>query len=282
MNKKLTIISIMIFLIAALSGCISGNKQIDSITTQSSAIENIPPIPIISAPETAFFGETIEFDASQSYDKDGTIKTYTWYFGDETTKKGQKIEHIFEIPDDFDPKKTPYIYYVQLNIADNNESYITCQDSIILYPKQYTLFLDSSHLSTDKPEENIYKTKASLGILKLNPVEELSYDLTEEIPLQKCTWKAKIHLEKPLLAFVKGATLTLYDKNGEEITKTDENIGLISLWKEKKIEFSGEITNPEEFKSIKLVIHGLVLRNKINILFGGEQPSQIIFDFTTN
>lgn len=273
MNEKLTIISTTIFLIAALSGCISEEQKIDPITMQSSAIKNIPPIPIISAPETAFFGETIEFDASQSYDKDGTIKTYTWYFGDETSKKGQKIKHIFEIPNDFDYEKSPYIYYVQLNIVDNNGSCITRQNPIVLYPKQYTLFLDSEHLSTDKPLKNSDKIKSS---------EELLYDLTGKISLQKCTWKAEIYLEKPILAFVKGATLTLYDKNGEEIAKTDENIGLISLWKEKKIEFSGEITSPEEFKSIKLVIHGFSLRNKINILFGGEQPSQIIFDFTTN
>ena len=263
----------MIFLIAALSGCISEEQNIDPITIQSSAIKNILPIPIISAPETAFFGETIEFDASQSYDKDGTIKTYTWYFEDETSKKGQKINHVFEIPNDFDYERSPYVYSVQLNIIDNDGSCITRQNPIVLYPKQYTLFLDSEHLSTDKPLESSDKIKSS---------EELSYDLTDEISLQKCTWKAEIYLEKPLLAFVKGATLSLYDKNGEEITKTDENIGLISLWKEKKIEFSGEITSPEEFKSIKLVIHGLVLRNKISILFGGEQPSQIIFDFTTN
>ncbi|RLF55665.1 MAG: hypothetical protein DRN27_10395 [Thermoplasmata archaeon] len=270
-NRKLTIISIMIFLIAALSGCISEEQKIDSITIQSSVIKNIPPIPVISSPKSAFFGETIEFDASQSYDKDGTIKSYTWYFGDETSKKGQKINQVFEMPNDFDYKKSPYIYYVQLNIVDNNGSCIICQNPVILYLKQYTMFLDSGHLLIDKPLKNSDKIKLS---------DESSYDLTDEISLQKCTYKAEIYLEKPLLTFVKGATLTLYGENGEEISKTDENIGLISFWKEKKIGFSGEITGPVKFKSIKLVIHGFPLRNKINIMFGGEQPSQIIFDFT--
>ena len=38
---------------------------------------------------------SVEFDASASYDTDGTIQSYYWTFGDGTEETGNQISHIF-------------------------------------------------------------------------------------------------------------------------------------------------------------------------------------------
>jgi hypothetical protein len=43
---------------------------------------------------------------------------------------------------------------------------------------------------------------------------------------------------------------------------------------------NGKIDNDEELKSIKLIIKGFSLREKISILYGGEKASFISFNFT--
>jgi parallel beta-helix repeat protein len=56
---------------------------------------NFPPIPDIGGPYTGVASEIIVFDASQSYDKDGTITNYIWQFGDGTTATGMNPTHTF-------------------------------------------------------------------------------------------------------------------------------------------------------------------------------------------
>ncbi|MCK5031384.1 MAG: hypothetical protein KAR64_07955, partial [Thermoplasmatales archaeon] len=70
MNKKLVIILMLMLVLSTLfSGCLEEDKQTGQYVSSSS---NSAPIPIVNAPETAYFGETIEFDGAGSYDSDGT------------------------------------------------------------------------------------------------------------------------------------------------------------------------------------------------------------------
>lgn len=278
MNKKIVVVLIPVLLISILSGCLGGNKSIEDGTSPS---RNSAPVPIINAPEIAYFGETIEFDASGSYDEDGTIETYTWFLGEDIPKEGVMVTHTFTPPDDFDPKKCPYIYPVQLDVVDNNGSYSHYIGQITLFPAGYTFYLDSSKLTMEKPSSNQEKIKASYGIFKFNPLQELTYKLPDFVEIYPCTWNATIHIEKPRLTIVSRVSLALYNKTGEIIAKADSSFKLFSLWKEKTILIGGEIVKLEEFKSIKLTVYGFSLRNKIGILYGGEKASQICFDFTT-
>ena len=57
---------------------------------------NREPVALFSAtPETAEIGETISFDASESYDPDGTIVSYLWDFGDGSTANGVEVDHAY-------------------------------------------------------------------------------------------------------------------------------------------------------------------------------------------
>ena len=70
-----------------------------------------PPVAIFTeSKETAYVDETITFDASDSYDPDGSIVEYFWDFGDGTTTTGAVVNHAY----------TNYgIYTVTLNVTDS-------------------------------------------------------------------------------------------------------------------------------------------------------------------
>ena len=64
------------------------------------------------------------------------------------------------------------------------------------------------------------------------------------------------------------------------IIQTEEQYSIFNFWKEKTITFTGTFSEPMEFKSLSIEIMGLSLRNNINILYGGDKASNILFDFT--
>jgi len=56
-------------------------------------------------------GETITFDASSSYDVDGSIIAYSWDFGDNSTAFGVLVSHAYSEPGN---------YTVMLTVTDND------------------------------------------------------------------------------------------------------------------------------------------------------------------
>jgi PKD repeat protein len=55
-------------------------------------------------------GWKADFDGSSSYDPNGVIENYTWYFGDGNIGFGETVQHIYSADDDYD---------VSLNVTDN-------------------------------------------------------------------------------------------------------------------------------------------------------------------
>ena len=68
------------------------------------------PIADANGPYYGIIGELIEFDGSNSYDKDGEIIEYLWNFGDKTTGSGKIVTHSYA--------KTGR-YRVTLTVIDN-------------------------------------------------------------------------------------------------------------------------------------------------------------------
>src|SRR5438094_495951 len=58
-------------------------------------------------------GQTIYFDATASYDPDGTITSYAWDFGDVQTSFGATPVHAFA---------SPGTYHVSLTVTDNGSA----------------------------------------------------------------------------------------------------------------------------------------------------------------
>ncbi len=65
-------------------------------TVLAEPVPNQSPIAAFTeSAETVYTDETISFDASESYDPDGTIVSYFWEFGDETTGNGVSVQHAY-------------------------------------------------------------------------------------------------------------------------------------------------------------------------------------------
>ena len=262
MNKK--IICIICYLIfTTLSGCLNKSESIE----KNYLIDNLPPIAKIIGPDKAYFGESIKFDASNSYDSDGKIISYSWDFGDGENIEGIKVSHSYKFENDFFIKY-PIIYPVTLLIKDNKGTAIATTYQINIYPKEYKFYFTPNELAAEKPL--FFKDNINSNI----------YELKSSIIIQKCIWNATLYLEKPLLLRIKKITLTFYDEKEEVLTIKEEKFGFNKFWKEKIVKLNGEIKKEIQFKSLKIEILSFSLIPRINIIYGGEKASFICFDFS--
>ena len=107
----------------------------------------------------------------------------------------------------------------------------------------------------------------------------MTYNLESSLNISSCKWNINIHIKKPILKNLRGISVTLFDKNDEEISKADLNFGILELWRDKSFLLDGRIDKQVEFKSVKISVYGFSILERIRILYGGEPPSYICFDF---
>jgi len=63
--------------------------------TKKDVIVNAPPNAVFDAPDKALPGDALEFNATESYDPDGDIVSYSWFVSDGTRLSGKKVTHRF-------------------------------------------------------------------------------------------------------------------------------------------------------------------------------------------
>ncbi|MCD6142546.1 PKD domain-containing protein [Candidatus Bipolaricaulota bacterium] len=100
-----------------------------SFDSQEIAIEvtNAPPIANFSATDDApTVGDTVEFDASGSYDPNGEVVSYEWDFGDGTTGEGVKVSHSYA--------NTGY-YVITLTVTDDAGAVGTARHAVNVQEK---------------------------------------------------------------------------------------------------------------------------------------------------
>ena len=83
--------------------------QTSGTGTQSSSAA-INPGPIAAFFASPINGHTVTFDASGSYDPDGTIVSYAWNFGDGNTGTGMSLSHAYN---------SAGSYTISLTVTDN-------------------------------------------------------------------------------------------------------------------------------------------------------------------
>jgi hypothetical protein len=270
-------IIILLVLSTLFSGCF---KESEPKGENSNLSDNQPPVGIISAPKEAYFGETIEVSALKSYDTDGEIVSYTWYFGDDDERaEGLIVKYTYKFENNF-IIDYPLIYFIHLIVRDDNDSTTATSHQIKIYPSEFKFYLNSQELVTGNPSSHKDKIRGS-GLLKLRSPKVLTYNLENPITIEKCTWNATIYLKKPRFPIANKLSILFYDRDGKEITRKDEKLGLNFLWKEKTVKLRGTFDKDEEFKTVKIGVYGFSLRQEISILYGGEKASHICFDFTT-
>ena len=89
--------------------------------------KNKPPVADFTwLPENPFDTETITFNASSSYDEDGSIVGYTWQFGDGSTGTGLTAEHKYA---------DNGTYVVKLTVEDDKGATTSVEKTIIVSNK---------------------------------------------------------------------------------------------------------------------------------------------------
>jgi len=116
------------------------------VTTATIAEINDPPVADAGPDQSALVNETVTFDGSASYD-DGSITSYDWDFGDETTGSGETTTHAYA---------TVGTYTVTLTVTDDGG--LTAEDTaIVTVAEESTLVMHvaSIAMSTKKAGPNV-------------------------------------------------------------------------------------------------------------------------------
>lgn len=89
-----------------------GHTDLSQIYSYTPAVDfgSLPFAEIVKTPTETVTGETVELDASNSYDSDGTISSYLWDFGDGTNSTEVTIGHSYEEDGE---------YTITLKVTDN-------------------------------------------------------------------------------------------------------------------------------------------------------------------
>ncbi|NHJ38486.1 MAG: PKD domain-containing protein [Asgard group archaeon] len=273
MKKNLIIIIPLLSSIFLLSGCTEEISQIiEDITSKNSR-----PVGVISAPENAYFEETIVFDASNSYDLDGSIVQFSWDFGDGETAEGKTVEYTYKFDNNFDIEY-PLIFQISLVVKDNNDSITGTNHQIKISPRKYKFYLDAGKITLEQPLENEEKIKATFGMIRKG--NELTYALDDTVNITPCKWNLNLHIKKPFLKYIKSVSVTLSDDNNKEILKANYEFKIFNLWRDKVIKIENKMDKKFEFKSIRICVQGFSILKRVSIIYSGQEPSSICFDFT--
>ncbi|NJM24273.1 MAG: PKD domain-containing protein [Bacteroidia bacterium] len=96
---------------AAVDNTQPADVYIDDFALSNSLSPNGEPVIEVSTiPNPVVAGATAVFDASESYDPDGSIVSHEWDFGDGTADVGESVDHVYD---------NDGIFKVALRITDN-------------------------------------------------------------------------------------------------------------------------------------------------------------------
>ena len=101
MKKGITIGISILFVITSLTPMVFGYTTAVSYPSSNPQLlldSNEPPIADVGGPYGACVNEEILFNGSGSYDPDGVIVSYEWYFGDGDNGTGENTSHAYQHP----------------------------------------------------------------------------------------------------------------------------------------------------------------------------------------
>ena len=128
----------------------SNSSWSETLTVMVSQIENEghPPVGTFNIPSNASVNHSMVFDASASFDPDGTIQSYVWDFGDGTSAVGSIVVHTYESPGEYtvtltvtDNAGMDYIYSQVVRITDSSAEISTGSEAGFLRPNDIIILL---------------------------------------------------------------------------------------------------------------------------------------------
>jgi PKD repeat protein len=93
---------------------IKDSNNVYDLKTTTITVVNYYPNAVAGSDRTVAEDEVVNFDASDSYDKNDDIASYEWNFGDGSTAAGLQTSHVYE---------DEGTYHVTLTVTDNDEAF---------------------------------------------------------------------------------------------------------------------------------------------------------------
>ncbi len=278
-NKSLIkkiITASLIILILNLSGCIT-KKENESIKSDTKNLPN----PVIRAPEKTFFNKNITLDATDSFDPDGEIVSYTWNMGNNDMLTGEIINYSYQFDKNFN-LEMPIIYTIVLTVTDNENNLCSTSYQISLYPKEYVFYLSSNNKIVFEKEETVQTHKIPLKYGILSDSHTVKYSFPVEINIPESDWSLRFNLDKKIFGFLKEIIVKFYDENDAEYEelRTSKNYNLLSfIGNNDVITIDGTITEEINLKYVTVTFQGFGSKNSFNIVYFDKPYSSLVFDF---
>lgn len=271
-NIKIKIIFLFVVLfISIFSGCIDKTEEINSIKNY----EKDPFVDIV-APKSAYFNESINFDVESIKNNDNKITSYTWDFQDGKRESGEKVSHKYDFSNEMGIEY-PLVYTVTLMTKYSDNSIRASKHRIKLFPKEFDLYLNKNNIQKNKPEVSF--EKISEKFLSLDNKKEMSFYINEEVYVEKCSWDAILHIEKPFLSSINGVKIILFDDKNNKFSEGKIEEQVTGLNRNILLKIDGEISEEHRLMKIKIVFEVSSFLTNIKLKYGGNDPSRIIFDF---
>jgi PKD repeat protein len=130
------------------------------------AINEPPVVSFTYSPENPVVNQTITFNASSSYDPDGTIENYEWDFGDGTNGGGEIVNYSYCAAGN---------YTVNLTVTDDNGAYNTYMKIINVAKKDKLIWNITSDKEEYPPGDYViitmkFKNEGDAPVLITNPI----------------------------------------------------------------------------------------------------------------
>ena len=140
-------------------------------------VEELSPVACFAyEPAAPYVGDTVDFDASESYDPDGTIVSYSWDFGDGNHGTGVTTTHIYTEAD---------TYIVTLTVIDDD----------------------------DHPNTTMADVTVSHRILSIKLSGEHDYGFMEDVRIGIAAHVKDVHSTQPIS--YANVSIEIYDSDGE-------------------------------------------------------------------
>ena len=129
------------------------NGKTDSTKT-ALKVKSVPTARFDYSPEEPNVGKQVSFDASDSSDFDGSIVSYEWDFGDETSAVGEEVSHVFEDQGTFN---------VKLTVTDDDGlSSSSSKEIAVNYEKEYVKVDEAGWTMVSSPIDPANKAPTSV------------------------------------------------------------------------------------------------------------------------
>gem|GEM_PF-2858998 len=206
------------------------------------------------SPKKLHSNQDVNFDASESIDKDGEIKNYRWSFGDGFATKGKSPTHKFT---------ESGTYEVKLTVIDNNGGKDIATRTITIKNQEPVPRFNYSPTEPKTGQEITFD--ASQSVDRDGTINEYRWDLNNDGRLEKTVSRVNYNYYKP-------GTYTL------KLTVSDSDGASASTKKQIKVQRKQEIKEEVKIKDKYALVVGIT-NYEHDTIIDLEYPAQDASDF---